>query len=825
MKYLLQLLFLFPFFVTAQINGKITDAKGQPLQGATVTIQGSSQGTSANEHGRYELKTNKTDTYTLTVYNLGYQTSSKTVTIDSFPYTVDFALEPTIQVIEEVVIGNRENPADRIIRQAIKHKKTNGQKYDRYQVDFYSKGMMKVIDVPKKILGMNLDDDKELMDELMLDSTRSGIVYLSETISEVFFERPNNFKETIKASKVSGNDRGYSFNTAMGANFDFYSNYVSLLGEVISPLADQAFSYYRFGLEQRFESGEHLIFKINVTPKRISEPTLSGAIYIIDNTWEIYAVDLSLKGTSVNEPLIDSLRVQQQYVYNDLDGMWLKQSQHLHMALGIFGIKIGGNFTQVFNNYQFEDAFEKGTFGRTMVKVEEESNKMTDEFWTENRPFILEEEEETNYFRRDSLQHVRNAPAYLDSLDRARNKFKPGQILTGYTYRNSREKYSVGYSLLNNLNKFSFNAVQGFVLSAGIHASKTSVSELGRTALSSNIAYGFSDKKVRFSGELTHRFDNKKYRQIALSGGSDVAQFNPSEPISPFVNMVASLFFKENFIKLYQRDYARLNYSERLFPGLSANIGIEYNRRSPLFVHTDYAFLRKDETYASNNPLDALDYDRAPFETHNMAKWDLSVTINPGQRVIDRPDGLFYVNRRNMPTIRLRYEQGFASQQHDFQFVTATIRQDVSLRNKGELQLHLKGGTFFNGENMAFMDYKHFNGNQTHIGLSAGYMNRFMLLPYYTHSTNDSYFETHAEHNFKGFILNKIPLLNRLGFNEIIGHHHFSVPGQPSYQEFTVGLDKIGWGKFRPFRIDYVKSFQSGIKQDGFVFGLKFLSF
>ena len=43
------------------------------------------------------------------------------------------------------------------------------------------------------------------------------------------------------------------------------------------------------------------------------------------------------------------------------------------------------------------------------------------------------------------------------------------------------------------------------------------------------------------------------------------------------------------------------------------------------------------------------------------------------------------------------------------------------------------------------MDYKHFNGNQTHIGQSERYLNVFNLLPYYANSTNDAYFEIHSD--------------------------------------------------------------------------------
>ena len=95
--------------------------------------------------------------------------------------------------------------------------------------------------------------------------------------------------------------------------------------------------------------------------------------------------------------------------------------------------------------------------------------------------------------------------------------------------------------------------------------------------------------------------------------------------------------------------------------------------------------------------------------------------------------------------------------------------------NKGNLALNLKGGKLFNATNISFMDYKHFNGNQTHIGGTDRYLNVFNFMPYYTNSTNDSYFEAHLEHNDQGFIMNKIPLLNKLKSILILGFHELAV--------------------------------------------------
>jgi hypothetical protein len=149
---------------------------------------------------------------------------------------------------------------------------------------------------------------------------------------------------------------------------------------------------------------------------------------------------------------------------------------------------------------------------------------------------------------------------------------------------------------------------------------------------------------------------------------------------------------------------------------------------------------------------------------------------------------------------------------------------DYTIENKGNIATNIKAGKFFNAQNISFIDYKHFNGNQTHIGQSNRYLNVFNLLPYYTNSTNDAYFETHAEYDDKGYIMNKIPLLNSLKSNLILGFHTLSVPNSKPYNELTIGLDNLGFGKFKMFRVDYVRSYRNGFQGDGVVFGLKILN-
>jgi hypothetical protein len=97
-------------------------------------------------------------------------------------------------------------------------------------------------------------------------------------------------------------------------------------------------------------------------------------------------------------------------------------------------------------------------------------------------------------------------------------------------------------------------------------------------------------------------------------------------------------------------------------------------------------------------------------------------------------------------------------------------------------------------------------------------------MPYYSNSTNKEYFEAHLEHNDNGYIMNKIPLLNKLNSTLVLGFHALATPDIKPYSEFTVGLDNLGFGKFKVFRFDFVHSNQNGIQENGVVFGLKILN-
>ncbi|MFT4612850.1 MAG: hypothetical protein ACJA1H_001344 [Glaciecola sp.] len=800
----------------AQIKGTVTDEKNQPLPFVNIYLENTYKGTTSNEDGNYELNITVTKSYTVVFQSLGYKTVKKKVDIQSYPFILDVVLLEEEVSLDEVVINSEENPANIIIRATIAKRKENLEKINSYKADFYSRGLIRIKDAPKKIFGEDIEIDG-------LDSTRSGVIYLSETVSKLVFLRPNKLKEKILASKVSGDSKGFSFNNAIDVAFDLYENTIELGNQIISPIANNAFGYYRYKLEGVFyDDRGNLINKIKATPKRKNDPVFEGYIYIVEDQWTIYAAELDILGTQAKLPAVDKITITQNYSFSENDQIWAKISQNIDFKYRLFGIKGDGRFTAVFSNYQFNPGLTRKDFSREIVSFADEANKKDSTFWKMTRPVPLTTEEITDYIEKDSIQIIKDSKVYKDSVDTVKNKFKLGDIIGGYTYSNTHENWRTG--ITSPIEAISFNTVQGWNANIGAFYTKGYNDYERFLSIGGNLNYGFSDDRLRGTLYAQYKFNNKSRPYLTLSGGVTTQQFNSSEPISKIINTSFSLFSEQNFMKIYENSYVQASYSNELFNGFRLNTSLSYQRRQALFNTTDQAWYPQDDReYTSNNPINDDTFGIAPFATHNIVKFGLDARINFAQDYLSYPDRKQNITSGKYPTLRVGYKKGFSSTVDDYNFDQVKIRvsQGLNIADKGRFDYNIKAGKFFNGDDISFVDYQHFNGNQTQIG-SGSYLNVFNNLPYYAASTNDSYLEMHAEHDFNGFLLGKVPLLKKLNFNLVIGAHGLATPENKPYQEYTIGLDNIGWGKFRFLRIDYLRSYQSGFQSDAILFGLKF---
>ena len=810
------LLLLVTSSILGQVNGRVTDKNGEPLSFVSIYLDKTVTGTTSNDNGVYVLDVNKKGKSIIVFQILGYKTVKKEVDITSFPFELNVTFEEENVQLDEISLSTKENPANAIIRNVIANKDKNTDKFAKYTAKFYSRGLYKIKDAPEKFLGQSMGDFGG-----GLDSTRSGIIYLSETISEINFQKkPKKFKEKIIASKVSGYDNGISFNRAENANINFYDNSVEFGNELISPISTNAFSYYKFKLEGTFyDKNGKLINKIKIIPKRKNDRVFNGFLYVVDDDWAFYGADVSVTGAQVNIPIVDVLHLKQNYNYSKSNDAWVLISQSIDFKVKALGFKFDGRFSSAYSEYNFSPNYNEGTFTNEVLTFEKEATEKDTVYWNNLRPVPLTEEEVKDYTKKDSLKVVRKSKKYLDSVNKEQNKFSLLSPITGYTYRNSYKKWSLSYNGL--IDDLGFNTVQGFNTSLGFSYfnQQNKKGKWWNAGVKAN--YGLSDKRIRPTLFFTKKWDNISRPKMTISGGVTTAQFNGNEPISKMSNMIRSLFMRDNYMKIYEKEFAKVSYSEEIKNGIYFSSSLEYENRKPLFNTTDYSFARQsiNSPYTSNNPLDPTDFTNAAFTEHKIATLNVGATFVFNQKYLSYPDRKENIGNDKYPSLNVNYRKTFGASNSEFNsdLFTANLRQDISAGNYGNFSYNIKGGLFVEKKNIAFMDNLQANGNQL-IFPSDTELNSFNLLDYYKLYTNDRYAEAHIEHNFRGAILGKIPLINKLNFHLVAGAKTLFMADKKPYTEYSVGLDNVGFGKWRFLRVDYVRSNYGSVKNDGLMF-------
>lgn len=95
----------FSYAVHAQtvVSGKITDAKGEPLVGASVVVVGTSVGVSADLDGNYRLETSTKPPFQVEISFIGY--NSKVLDVTNAIAKIDAVLDENISTLDEIVVS------------------------------------------------------------------------------------------------------------------------------------------------------------------------------------------------------------------------------------------------------------------------------------------------------------------------------------------------------------------------------------------------------------------------------------------------------------------------------------------------------------------------------------------------------------------------------------------------------------------------------------------------------------------------------------------------------------------------------------------------
>ncbi|MEO6884060.1 MAG: DUF5686 and carboxypeptidase regulatory-like domain-containing protein [Bacteroidia bacterium] len=791
------------------ISGKITDEQNQPVPFANVYIENTTVGTIANPDGLYSLDVPQGKCL-LVFKMIGYKMQVETLAVNQNPIKLNVQLHIEKTELQAVTIsGSGEDPAYRVMRQVIKKRKFYLDQVNSYSCDVYIKGLQRILKHPDKIMGYKVDPGGDI------DST-SGIFYLSESVSKFNFEQPDKIREKMISSKVSGDNKAFSYNQASDMLLNFYENVLQIpmlsTRGFISPIAGDAFLNYRYKMLGSFLENGLMIDKILVIPKYPHAPLFSGVIYIVEDQWRIHSLDLEL--TKENQlRFLDTFKIKQTFLPVNAD-VWMPFSNKISFDFSIFGIKGNGVYLGVNSNYQLNPVFPKHFFNGEELDVSDSANKKDSTYWSRVRPVTLTKQEKKDYHQRDSLMTKRTSKAYLDSVDRINNKFSPADLIFGYTNQHQYEKYEFNFSPF--IKNIAFNTVQGWNLALNTSYYKYNEDTHKSDRFTMHFGYGFSDKKLLLGAEWKHVYLPVKFGEFTLKAGKSDNQFNENEPISTLVNSVYSLFDKTNYMKLYQKEYVQAHHQIELFNGFLFYTDVEFVDRSPLLNTTDFSIYQNKHFYTSNDPQNAENFSNS-FSENKIFDIDLGFQFSFKQRYLMRPNEKIIL-RSKFPVLKVSYKKAIESvfnSTANYDLLKAELTGRINLKMLGHSIYNVSVGKFLNSENVSFMDYQHFNGNQTLI--SNFDINTFDLLNYYTYSTKNYFLQGAFEQNFGGFILNKIPLIRELKFQEIASVKVLTDDQLHRYTEFSVGVKKLF------FRAEFVTSFSDNQKlNSGFRFGLLF---
>lgn len=800
------------FAVSAQhyvLTGKVTEIKGSNVPFVSVYVDNTTQGTSSNIDGQYKL-TLPAGKVELLFTAVGYEDRRVTVIMKENT-TLDIVLAPKIFMLNDVIIKSKtEDLANEMIKKVIANRKTYLNEIDAFSTEVYTKAMQKLVSAPKRFFGRNV---ATILD---LDSNRQGIIYLSETESKLDFKQRDKVKEVMISSKIAGDNNGFSFNKASDLIVNFYNNVLfedklSVRG-FVSPVADNAFSYYKYKFLGNSEEKGKTISKIQVIPKRGSLPVFSGFIYIVNDSWRINAVNLFVTKENGIE-LIDTLTVKQQLV--EIGDVYVPQSIQFSIAGKILGFKFTGYVMGVYKNYNIQPVFNKNFFTKEILKVERSSNQKDPLYWEKHRSVPLTPEEHNNYLRKDSISALKASQKYLDSVDRIKNQFNVGQILvTPYVYYRSYNKKSVTYDPLAT--SIFYNTIEGLALKYAVNWRQGF--EDGRFyAIRPEVRYGFANERFNANIKAKYLYDPIRNATISVGFGSEMVNLNSLVQTNLLRNTINALLFGKNVAKFYERRFLNVEASREFAPSFELKISADYAKRTAL-SNSNFKSLRSNTRFTSNNPFTPNDENSLLFPEHRALVVSGTLAYTVAQKYITRPDGRFYMES-DYPRIEFNYKRGIRGvfgSSVDYDFISVEIYQKrLHFGMLGKSSILLGAGKFLTTKNLNYPDWKHFRANQSMV-FDPDERN-FQFLDFYIFNTTHQYFEAHLQHNFGSFFFSKVPLLKKLKLEEIIGGAYLSSPEKRNYTEFYFGVKRLN------FRIHYGYAYDRDVLiKKGFKFSYGF---
>lgn len=808
------------------VTGRIIDEKtNKEISNVDIFINDSNTPVLRTTSGNFSVQSDSI-IYKLKFQRKNYSLETADITPETSSNLIIKLSSEKVSSIEEVVIHNektkfknkKENPAYRIMQEVWKRKRNNGlDKFDTYTYKEYEKIQFDANNLDSTFMNRKIFNKLDFIFEYA-DSTASGKmalpIFLNESLYKNFGEnRPGKkTKKLLVAQKTSGfQDNQVITVTAKNLyrDINIYDNTLNYFDIGFpSPVGTDGFSTYDYNLVDTISIRGEQAYKIRYMPRRTEVLAFQGYLYIDTDSYAVLGA--TLKSTSkINVNFINSVSTELEYDNPD-DQTFLPKKFVTAIELTPFSKKksaksIIARRSVDYSEYEFNKPLEASVFNRKEEEYDAKFVDKDDAFWVKARPDSLSKQEQGVYEMLDKLQQT---PKF--------NRIVKIYETLASQYYNITKGIDIGpiFSI------YGKNEVEGDRIRLG---ARTYFGQNDPWRIQFYNAYGFKDQQFKYGVEGRYMFNRVNRFMIGAGTKRDITQLG------------VQLTTEDGIMS---RSFASSTVFAR-----GENASLSSVNQTSVFTSIEpwkNFQVRVDGTMQSIKSANPGGFNLMYYRNGDLRKTvnDSHVTIS----LIARPGAKFsqtgvdrYEHGTLAPTIVLKYTRGIEGLFNaDFNYnkLQFMFYKPILLGSWGKTFFNFEAGKNFDTVPLALQNV--IPGNQSY-GLVA---NTFSQLNYYEFVA-DTYSTLHIEHHFNGKILSYIPLIKKLKFREVafirgaygtlsdaskninVDGLKYSAPDQQIYYEYGFGIENIGFGNIRIFRVDFNWRGNYLDRQDASKFGIK----
>jgi hypothetical protein len=799
----------------AILSGEVVDSiTGEKLPYINVFLDRSRNGVVTDKKGRFNISSPSISD-TLIVKSLGYEIK-KIPIVSGCKYIPTIKLSTQEITLDEITIkptkhkySKKNNPAVELmekIRKAYPYHNPYNENY--YSFSAYDKVTLGINNFKSIEYNENQKGKFGFINNYVDTSAITGAQILNISLKERLsktISKPNSkgIKHIILASRNVGIDDNFNqenirkFLEDILRDINIFGDDITLMqNKFVSPLSSIGANYYKYYITDTIDIAGEKCIELSFLPHNPESFGFNGKLYIVKDDSTMFIKKLKMQVPSkINLNYVKNLFIEQEFTRDSIgnrhkttDDMVvefqiLPSSPELYARrlriLNDFSYTDDTNYTNLYNNegsLQYADNYDS----------------QNNDFWENTRPVELTSSEAS---MKSMIDQLRDIPLIYWS-EKIISILVKGYLPTGHP-----SKFDLGP--INTL--ISSNTVEGARFRIG---GMTTANLSSKWFSRAYLAYGTSDRKFKYGGELEYSFTDKKYHSrefpihsIKAEYKYDIDMIGQHYLFTNADNIFLSLKRKTANLVTYQR-LAQIEYQLERKNGFSFSISIHH------------------EIQEATRWLPFTNSLGDSYKNYHLSSISIKLRYAPGETFYQAASMRIPINS-DAPIIQLTHEYGpkklFGS---DFTInkTELSLQKRIWFSAFGYTDIILKGGKIWSQVQYPALIWPNANLSYTIQPESFALMNPMEF-------ANDTYGSWDITYWLNGWLFNRIPLFNELKLREVISFRGIygslskknnpllnqnlylfpvdadvSMLNKKPYMEIGVGIDNI----LTILRLDYV---------------------